>query len=156
MPPFNLLYTLHALAAMIWTAGLLLACVILRPVALTTKAGPARLVHWASTGPRWLPWVWGCVAVLPISGVAILRLDYRGFDGAPRYVQAMMGLYVVMVAVFLRIQSLQLPQLRSAVAAEDWPAGAAAVKRIRRLAAISLCLGVAVLMIAVAHRYSQG
>ena len=45
--------------------------------------------------------------------------------------------YIVMVALFIRIQSLQLPELRKAVEAEQWAAGAAAVQRKRPKAAFA-------------------
>ena len=41
-----------------------------------------------------------------------------------------MGLYVVMTALFIRIQGLQLPALRNAVTAQDWPAGAAVLGKL--------------------------
>ncbi len=70
-------------------------------------------------------WVWGAVVLLPVSGVVMLNMHFNGFEHAPRYVQVMMGLYVVMTALFIRIQALMLPELRTAVEAQDWPAGAA-------------------------------
>ncbi len=65
--------------------------------------------------------------ILPISGVGLLQLRFNGFETAPRYVQIMMGLYIVMVALFIRVQSLQLPELRKAVLDEQWAAGAAVI-----------------------------
>jgi len=63
----------------------------------------------------------------------------------------MIGLYVVMVALFLRISTLNLPELRKAVAAEQWPDGAAALGKIRRLVGINLLVGIAVIAIAAAR-----
>lgn len=148
MPFFNLLYTLHVLAAVVWVGGMFFAWVILRPVAAATLEGPVRLGLWAGIFPRFFSWVWLCLLTLPISGVAMLHLRYHGFDGAPRYVQAMMGLFVVMVALFLRVQGLQLPALRRAVGAQDWAAGAAAMVTIRRLVGVNLAIGLAVIAMA--------
>lgn len=148
MPLFNLFYTLHVLAAVVWVGGMFFAWVILRPVAAATLEGPARLGLWAGIFPRFFAWVWLCLLTLPISGVAMLHLRYHGFDGAPRYVQAMMGLFVVMVALFLRVQGLQLPALRRAVDAQDWVAGAAAMVHIRRLVGVNLAIGLAVVALA--------
>lgn len=69
------------------------------------------------------------VVLLPISGIGLLQLRFSGFETAPRYVQVMMGLYLVMTALFIRIQALKFPELKAAVAAENWPAGAAALGR---------------------------
>ena len=151
MPLFNFFYTLHVLAAVVWVGGMFFAWVILRPVAAATLEGPARLGLWAGIFPRFFSWVWLCLATLPISGVAMLQLRYHGFDGAPRYVQAMIGLYVVMVALFLRVQGLQLPELRRAVDAQDWDGGAAAMVRIRRLVGGNLAIGLAVIALAAAR-----
>lgn len=63
----------------------------------------------------------------------------------------MMGLYVVMVALFLRIHSLQLPDLRRAVDAEQWAEGAAALGHIRRLVGFNLIIGLAVVVLAAAR-----
>jgi uncharacterized membrane protein len=151
MLTFNLLYTLHVLAAVIWVGGMFFAWVILRPVAAARLQGPARLQLWEGIFPRFFSWVWLCVSLLPISGVAMLHLRYHGFDGAPRYVQLMMGLYVVMVALFLRVQGLQLPALRKAVAAEDWSAGASVMGRIRLLVGANLLLGMGVVALGAAR-----
>jgi uncharacterized membrane protein len=86
--------------------------------------------------------------MLPVTGVGMLDLRFSGFDSAPRYVNIMMGLYLVMLALFLRIQVLQLPQLQRAVTAEDWPTGGAVLGRIRRLVGINLLIGLLVVAIA--------
>jgi uncharacterized membrane protein len=91
------------------------------------------------------------VLLLPISGVAMLDSRFAGFAAAPQYVQIMMGLYLAMLALFLRVQLLQLPQLRQAVSREDWSAGADALGKIRRLVGLNLCLGLALVVIAAAR-----
>jgi len=50
--------------------------------------------------------------------------------------------------LFMRIQALLLPELKMAVQAEDWPAGAAVLGRIRRMVGINLLLGLAVVAVA--------
>ena len=62
-----------------------------------------------------------------------------------------MGLYLVMLALFLRVRLLQLPQLRRAVEAQDWPAGGEALGRIRRLVGSNLLVGLALVAIAAAR-----
>ena len=56
-----------------------------------------------------------------------------------------------MLALFLRVQLLQLPPLRQAIAAQDWPAGGAALGRIRQLVGYNLLLGLALIAIATAR-----
>ncbi|MNP79343.1 Copper resistance protein D [compost metagenome] len=53
-----------------------------------------------------------------------------------------------MFALFMRIQALLLPELKAAVQAEDWAAGAAALGRIRRMVGANLLLGLAVVAVA--------
>ncbi|MBV6750366.1 DUF2269 family protein [Pseudomonas chlororaphis] len=151
MTVFALVYTLHVLAALVWVGGMFFAWMILRPAAMAALEGPARLKLWVQVFQRFFVWVWVAVVLLPISGVGLIQLRFSGFETAPRYVQVMMGLYIVMVAVFIRIQSLQLPDLRQAVDAQDWPAGAAALGRIRRLVGINLLIGLVLVAIAAAR-----
>ena len=151
MTVFSLAYTLHVLAALVWVGGMFFAWMILRPAAMAALDGPPRLKLWMNVFQRFFVWVWVAVLILPISGVGLLQLRFNGFETAPRYVQVMMGLYIVMVALFIRIQSLQLPELRKAVEAQDWAAGAGALGRIRRLVGCNLIVGLVLVAIAAAR-----
>ncbi|SDA97007.1 Uncharacterized membrane protein [Pseudomonas sp. NFACC15-1] len=151
MTPFALVYTLHLLAALVWVGGMFFAWMILRPAAMTALEGPARLKLWVEVFQRFFVWVWVAVVLLPISGVGLIHLRFAGFETAPRYVQVMMGLYVVMTALFIRIQGLQLPALRNAVTAQDWPTGAAVLGKIRRLVGSNLLIGLLVVAIGAAR-----
>jgi uncharacterized membrane protein len=121
---------------------------VLRPAAMKALEGPARLKLWVEVFQGFFRWVWVAVVLLPISGVGMIHLQYESFETAPRYVQVMMGLYVVMTALFIRIQALLLPELRTAVAAQDWPTGAAVLGRIRKLVGINLIVGLVLVAIA--------
>ncbi len=151
MTAFALAYTLHLLAALIWVGGMFFAWIILRPAAMAALEGPARLKLWVQVFQRFFVWVWVAVVILPLSGVGLIHLRFSGFETAPRYVQVMMGLYIVMLALFLRIQSLQLPPLRQAVEAQQWGEGAAMLGRIRRLVGINLLIGLALVAVAAAR-----
>ncbi|MHC5193346.1 CopD family protein [Pseudomonas frederiksbergensis] len=151
MTPFGIVYTLHVLAALVWVGGMFFAWMVLRPAAFKALEGPARLKLWVEVFQGFFRWVWVAVVLLPISGVGMIHLQFTGFEAAPRYVQVMMGLYVVMTALFIRIQALLLPELRTAVAAEDWPTGAATLGKIRRLVGINLMVGLVLVAIAAAR-----
>jgi uncharacterized membrane protein len=127
------------------------AWMILRPAVIAALEGPARLKLWLQVFPRFFVWVWCAVIMLPVTGIGMININFSGFQTAPRYVQVMIGLYVVMVALFLRISTLNLPELRKAVAAEQWPEGAAALGKIRRLVGINLLVGISVVAIAAAR-----
>ncbi|POR67561.1 CopD family protein [Pseudomonas syringae] len=151
MTAFSTVYTLHLLAALVWVGGMFFAWMVLRPAVIAALEGPSRLKVWVQVFPRFFAWVWAAVVLLPITGIGMIQLNFTGFETAPRYVQIMMGLYVVMVALFLRIQSLQLPELRRAVEAEQWAEGAAALGNIHSLVGINLIIGLAVVMLAAAR-----
>ncbi|RON29001.1 MULTISPECIES: CopD family protein [Pseudomonas] len=151
MTPFGIVYTLHVLAALVWVGGMFFAWMVLRPAAMKALEGPARLKLWVEVFQGFFRWVWIAVVLLPISGVGMIHLQFSGFEAAPRYVQVMMGLYVVMTALFIRIQALLLPELRTAVASQDWPTGAAVLGKIRRLVGINLLVGLALVAIAAAR-----
>jgi uncharacterized membrane protein len=127
------------------------AWMVLRPAAMKALEGPARLKLWVEVFQGFFRWVWVAVVLLPISGVGMIHLQFSGFEAAPRYVQVMMGLYVVMTALFIRIQALLLPELRTAVAAQDWPTGAATLGKIRKLVGINLIVGLVLVAIAAAR-----
>ena len=151
MSPVAFVYTLHVLSAVVWVGGMFFAWMILRPAVIAALEGPSRLKLWLQVFPRFFVWVWCAVILLPVTGIGMIHLNFSGFQTAPRYVQVMMGLYVVMVALFLRVSTLNLPELRKAVAAEQWPDGAAALGKIRRLVGINLLIGIAVVAIAAAR-----
>ncbi|MCU1758186.1 DUF2269 family protein [Pseudomonas sp. 14P_8.1_Bac3] len=151
MTPFGIVYTLHVLSALVWVGGMFFAWMVLRPAAMKALEGPARLNLWVEVFQGFFRWVWVAVVLLPISGVGMIHLQYSGFETAPRYVQVMMGLYVVMTALFIRIQALLLPELRAAVAAQDWPVGAAVLGKIRKLVGINLIVGLVLVAIAAAR-----
>lgn len=151
MTPFAALYAVHVLAALVWVGGMFFAWMVLRPAAVQALDAPARLQLWVEVFRRFFLWVWVAVVLLPVSGVGMMHMRFAGFDGAPRYVHIMMGLYIAMLALFLRVNALQLPELRRAVAAEDWPAGGAVLARIRRLVGSNLLLGLFLVAIAAAR-----
>ncbi|WP_210015418.1 CopD family protein [Pseudomonas palmensis] len=148
MTAFAIPYSMHLLAALIWVGGMFFAWLILRPAMVAALDGPSRLTLWVEVFQRFFVWVWVAVAVLAITGVGMMHMRFSGFETAPRYVQVMIGAGIAMFALFLRIQALLLPELRKAVKAQDWPAGAAVLGRIRRLVGINLLLGIAVVLVA--------
>ena len=114
MTAFSLVYSLHVLAALVWVGGMFFAWMVLRPAAITALEGPARLKLWVEVFQGFFRWVWGAVVLLPVSGVVMLNMNFNGFEHAPRYVQVMMGGSIVMIALFIRVNTLLFPQLRKA------------------------------------------
>lgn len=151
MTVFSALYAVHLLAALIWVGGMFFAWMILRPAAVAQLQAPERLSLWLDVFQRFFLWVWIAVLALPVTGVGMLHMRFAGFDSAPRYVQVMMGLYLVMLALFLRVRLLQLPHLRSAVTSQNWPEGGNVLGKIRRLVGINLLIGLLLTALAAAR-----
>ncbi|UPQ84001.1 CopD family protein [Pseudomonas knackmussii] len=151
MTAFALLYSLHVLAAVIWIGGMFFAWMVLRPAAVSELQAPERLKLWSEVLRRFFKWVWITVLVLPISGIGMWHMRFEGLAAVPRYVHIMAGLFLVMLALFLRIQLLQLPELKRAVSTQSWPEGGAALGKIRQLVGINLLLGLLVVALASAR-----
>ncbi|WP_375737935.1 CopD family protein [Pseudomonas boanensis] len=151
MTPHAALYAIHLLAALIWVGGMFFAWMVLRPAAIETLEPPARLKLWVEVFRRFFVWVWVAVLVLPFSGAGMLHMGYASLEAAPRYVHMMIGLYIAMLALFLRVSALLLPQLRAAVSKQDWPAGGAVLGRIRRVVGFNLLLGMMLIAIVAAR-----
>jgi uncharacterized membrane protein len=151
MTPFALLYSLHVLAAVIWVGGMFFAWVVLRPAAVSQLQAPERLKLWAEVFRQFFKWVWVTLVVLPISGIGMWHMRFDAMASAPRYVHVMAGMFVVMLALFLRIQLLLLPELKRAIAVQSWPEGGAVLGKIRQLVGINLMLGLLVIALASAR-----
>ncbi len=151
MTAFALLYSLHVLAAVIWVGGMFFAWMVLRPAAVSQLQPPERLKLWAEVFRLFFRWVWITLLVLPISGVGMWHMRLEGMNAAPRYVHIMAGLFLVMLALFLRIQLLLLPELRRAIAEQNWPEGGTALGKIRRLVGGNLLIGLLVIGLASAR-----
>ncbi|WP_404440544.1 CopD family protein [Stutzerimonas chloritidismutans] len=151
MTAFALLYSLHVLAAVIWIGGMFFAWMVLRPAAVSELQAPERLKLWSEVLRRFFKWVWITVLVLPISGIGMWHMRFEGLAAVPRYVHIMAGLFLVMLALFLRIQLLQLPELKRAVSTQSWPEGGAALGKIRQLVGINLLLGLLIVAFASAR-----
>ncbi|MCW3149079.1 CopD family protein [Stutzerimonas stutzeri] len=151
MTLFAPLYALHVLAAVVWVGGMFFAWMVLRPAAVATLQAPERLRLWAEVFRRFFQWVWTAVVALPLSGIGMWHLSFGALQGAPRYVHVMTGLYLVMLALFLRLQLLQLPALKRAIEVQDWPAGGAMLGKIRKLVGLNLLLGLSVVALASAR-----
>lgn len=130
---------LHVLSVVVWVGGMFLAYLAVRPAAAETLEPPQRLRLWAGIFRRFFRWVWAAVALLLLTGFSMMGAMER----VPAYVQAMAGIGIVMMAIFLHVYFAPYGRLNRAVAAEDWKAGGAALSQIRVLVGINLLLGLA-------------
>jgi uncharacterized membrane protein len=136
---------LHVISAVIWVGGMFLAYTAVRPAALEALEPPQRLRLWAGILRRFFGWVWAAVALLLLTGFSMMGEMAR----VPGYVQAMTGVGILMMAIFLHVYFAPFGRLKRAVAAEDWKAGGAALAQIRVLVGVNLLLGTLNVAIAV-------
>lgn len=141
------LKTLHLLSVIVWVGGMVFVLFILRP-ALGVLAVPQRLALMQAVLARFFHAVLVGAGLSMLSGVWMMyRVAGQGAQigvSSPMPVEwlVMAVLGTLMVLIFGYIRVLCYPGLVVAVAAQDWPAGATALARIRRWVMVNLILGV--------------
>lgn len=141
---------LHLASVVVWVGGMFFAYVCLRPVAASQLQPPARLTLWAGVFALFFPWVWAAVALIFVTGLSTMLAV--GFAAAPLYWHLMLTLGLVMSAIFAFVYFRPYGALRRAVAAQDWPAGGAALGTIRQWVGINLTIGVLTILTATVGR----
>lgn len=128
----------HLAGVVIWVGGMAFAHFCLRPAALALPPAQ-RLGLWAAVLGRFFRIVWVAIAVIVVSGFAML-LEI-GFAQAPRswHVMAVIGL--LMAGIFASIWFGPWRALHQAVATESWAQGAQALNLIRQRVTFNLALG---------------
>lgn len=149
---FPIASTAHTLAAVIWVGGMFFAHMALRP-SLMKEEPPTRLRVWVHVFPRFFTWVWLCVILIPMTGYAMVFVDFGGFEAAGRHVELMHGLGWVMVFLFIFLYVRPFTQFKREVAEQDFPAAAAHLVTIRRIVTTNLILGIVVTAAGVSGRF---
>lgn len=128
---------LHIIGLAIWIGGMFFAYTTLRPVAADRLEAPQRLALWEGVFGKFFAWVWLSVALILASGLYMMMKIGR----PPSYVSAMFIIGIVMMLIFAHVFFAPYKRLRRAVAAQDWPAGGAALAQIRQMVGLNLLLG---------------
>ena len=144
--------TLHLLAVIVWVGGMFFAYVATRPVLAELETG-VRARLWAGIFSRFFPIVWACIALLLGSGIYMISNTFDGFAHTPIFVHVMMGLGLVMMALFAHVFFAPYKRLKLAVMAHDEALAAKAMAQIRRVMLVNLCLGILVVLIAMSGAY---
>jgi uncharacterized membrane protein len=142
----------HIVAAVIWVGGMFFALMVLRP-STGPLDPPTRLALWQRVFARFFPWVWGAVAVLLVSGFAMVIWGFGGFAKIGTYVHLMMGLGIIMMLIYAHLYFAPWRRFRRAVAAGEWPVAAKYIDQIRLLVTINLVLGLITVVVGAAGRY---
>lgn len=140
----------HLIGAVIWIGGMFFAYLALRPAAAMLEPAQ-RLTLWTATLERFFRWVWISVALILGSGFYMLT-EIAGVTRVPLNVHLMLYVGVIMTVIFAYVFLLPFSALKRAVAAQDWPSGAAALGTIRKAVAVNLALGLANLAVATMGR----
>jgi uncharacterized membrane protein len=141
---------LHLLAIVVWIGGMVFAHFFLRPAAMQLEPPQrVRLMHAALQ--RFFAAVLVSIAVVLASGLWMIgRVAKETVQAGlpfnmPLDWTLMAVLGVVMMGIFGHIRFALFKRLSKAVAANDWPAGGAALANIRTWVGINLAIGVAII-----------
>lgn len=143
---------LHVLAAIIWVGGMFLAYMAVRP-ALAELDTKHRARVWAALFRRFFPWVWACIVTLLTSGFYLAIVSFDSLAGTPAFVHVMMGLGIVMMAIFAYVFFVPYPQLKTAVQTGSESLAVHAMVRIRLLVGANLILGIIVVLVGMLGSY---
>jgi uncharacterized membrane protein len=142
----------HILGAVVWVGGMFFALMVLRPS--TGPLEPAvRLALWHRVFSRFFAWVWVSVAVLLVSGFAMVFLGFGGFGAVGKYVHAMTAVGILMMLIYAHLYFAPWQRFRRAVEAADWPTAAKNIDQIRLIVTVNLVLGLITVVIGASGRY---
>lgn len=149
---YALLKLLHWAAIIIWLGGMVFAHFCLRPAAAALPP-PQRLPLMADALGRFLNIVAGLVLVTLATGAGMWGWAVRSTHqtgtpfNAPADWYVMAGLGVLMALVYGHIRFVLYRRLQRAVAAQEWPAGGAALQEIRFWVSANMVFGAIILAV---------
>jgi uncharacterized membrane protein len=134
----NFMNFLHVSAAIVWLGGVSFMLFALRPAAMDLPP-PQRLPLMALVLKRFFRLVWVCIGLLLATGLVMLLSV--GMKQAPVGWHLMLGIGLLMFAVFGHLYFGPFRRLRAAVEAADWPLAGQKLGQIAKLAQLNLVLG---------------
>lgn len=130
---------LHIASAIAWLGGVSFMLFALRPAAAEQLAPPQRLPLIAQVLRRFFGFVWPAIVILLVTG--LLMLLRVGMKNAPVGWHLMLGIGLLMFALFGHLYFGPFRRLKLAVSAADWPEGGRRVGQIANFATAILALG---------------
>jgi uncharacterized membrane protein len=143
---------IHLLSFVVWVGGMFFTLVCLRP-SLAVLEGPARLKLMSEVLRRFFDVVGIAIVLMVVAGVAMLYMALHPMADAGAHVQipvawhVMIGLGIVMMALYGHVRSSLFKKLQRAVQAQDLPAGVSALAKIRRWVGVNLVIGIVVALV---------
>ncbi len=140
----------HLAAAIVWLGGMTFILGALRPVAVAQLQPPSRLPLMAGVLSRFFVAVWASIAVLLLSGVFMLVAV--GMKNAPIGWHLMLGIGLLMFAIFGHLYFGPWRRMKAAVAVGDWPEAGQRMAQIHPLVVANFVLGwLAVALVYLVH-----
>jgi uncharacterized membrane protein len=130
---------LHLAGAIIWLGGMVFMLVSLRPVAIAQMQPSARLTLLSSVMSRFFVLVWASVVVLLLTGLYMMMTT--GMAAAPKGWHWMLGIGLLMFAIFGHLYYGPFKRLKRAVARADWARASVHMAKIHTLVVTNFCLG---------------
>src|ERR1700712_2916634 len=134
---------LHLLCAVLWVGGMFFAYVVLRP-SLAAIEAPQRMLLHTQVFKKFFLVIWHAMPLILLSGMAMIALRWD-MATAPWQINAMMGLGLLMSAVFLAIFFGPYRQFRRTI---DRNRMASSLNNIRKLIGVNLILGLMTVVVA--------
>jgi uncharacterized membrane protein len=149
---YAILKAVHVLAIVVWVGGMVFTHFFLRP-SLAQLEPPQRLRLMHEVLGRFFRAVLAAsllslgTGLWMIGRVAKQTVQAGGSFQMPLEWTLMTVLGVLMVAIFMHIRFALYARLGRAVAAADWPAGAAALAQVRQWVVVNLGIGVFIIVV---------
>ena len=144
MTGYNWVLALHILCAVLWVGGMFFAYVVLRP-SLSAIDPPQRMLLHTQVFRRFFLVIWHAMPLLVLSGFAMIFVWMGGMAHLPWNVNAMLGLGLLMAAIFVYIVFVPYARFRRTT---DRTRMASSLDSIRRLIGVNLVLGLITVVIA--------
>lgn len=137
------LRALHLLCAVVWVGGMFFAYVVLRP-SLAAIEPPQRMLLHNQVFRKFFLVIWHAMPIILVTGFIMIFLQWD-MATAPWQINAMMGLGLVMAAIFLAIFFGPYRQFRRTT---DRTRMTRSLDSVRKLIGVNLILGLLTVIIA--------
>jgi uncharacterized membrane protein len=128
---------LHISGAIIWVGSLFFTLVVVHPSARELERA-SQLSFWHQLLARFFLWGWLGITAVAGSGIAMSSAAFG--THSPAYVQAMMGIAAVALAIYAYLHLVPYTHFRRAISRSDWPAAQRHIMQVPLLVAITLVL----------------
>jgi uncharacterized membrane protein len=139
LPMYAIAKLLHLAAAIVWLGGMFFVLRCLRPEANAQLAPPTRLPLLAAVLGRFFVAVWASIALILVTGAGMMAA--AGMKNAPVGQHLMLGIGLLMFALFGHIYFGPFRRIKAAAAASDWPAAGAQMAKMHPFVVANFVLG---------------